>query len=465
MLIFSTLCFDNKCSYKLVFKNKVTLNSETTYKKAWLVSADMGYGHHRAIFPLKHIANGEVLNVGSNSSASKNEEKLWKRVLAAYEFVSRAKNLPIIGKYLFSLLDVMLHIPSFYPLRDLSNKTFQVEILEKNINKGLCSGMLDIIKTKDLPLLTSFYAPAIAANMNGVSGVNCIICDADLNRVWVSKEPWESRIVYFTPCGKASQRLKAYGVPIEKIITTGFPLPIELLGSRELDVLKKNLALRLKRLDPKGLFWARHGVNVEHFLGKENCSVDANNQITIVFNVGGAGAQKELGIEIAKSLREELITGNVKLYLVAGTKLDVKNYFEEKVKQINLSYESLEVIYSKTIEEYFQKFNQLLHSADILWTKPSELSFYCALGLPVIIAPPIGSQEKFNRKWLLEVRAGIKQIKPQYTNQWLFTMLKNGSLAEAAWSGFLRGRKLGTYNIIDYINNGFIESNNSAVMR
>ncbi len=425
----------------------------------------MGYGHQRAIYPLKLIAKDEIINVGSNSNASKNEEKLWKRVLAAYEFVSRAKSLPIIGKYLFSLLDVILHIPSFYPLRDLSNKTFQVEILEKNIKKGLCSGMLESIQSENLPIVTSFYAPAIAANMNGINEVNCIVCDADLNRVWVAKEPWESRIVYFTPCGKASQRLKAYGVPDEKIITTGFPLPIELLGSRELDVLKKNLALRLKRLDPKGLFWARHGVNVEHFLGREYCSTDVNIQITIVFNVGGAGAQKELGIEIAKSLRNEIQNGKIKLYLVAGTKLDVKNYFEETTKQIKLCNENLVVIYSETIEEYFEKFNHLLHSADILWTKPSELSFYCALGLPVIIAPPIGSQEKFNRKWLLEVRAGIKQIKPQYTNQWLFTMLNNGSLAEAAWSGFLRGRKLGTYNIIDYINDGFIEPNNSAVMR
>ncbi|MEW6653337.1 MAG: hypothetical protein AB1394_07700, partial [Bacteroidota bacterium] len=415
--------------------------------------------------PLRLIANGEIINVGSNSNASKNEEKLWKRVLAAYEFVSRAKSLPIFGKYIFSLLDVMLRIPSFYPLRDLSNKTFQVEILEKNINKGLCSGMLEIIETEKLPLVTSFYAPAIAANMKGINEVYCIICDADLNRVWVAKEPWESRIVYFTPCGKASQRLKAYGVPNEKIATTGFPIPIELLGSRQLDVLKKNLAARLKRLDPKGIFWARHGINVEHFLGKHNCSVEVEKKITLVFNVGGAGAQKEIGSLIAHSLKDEILKKKIKLYLAAGTKVDVKNYFEDAANHITEKKDSLEVIYGETTEEYFNKFNQILHSTDILWTKPSELSFYCALGLPIIIAPAIGSQEKFNRKWLLEIRAGIKQIKPEYTHQWLFSLLENGSIAEAAWSGFLRARKLGTYNILDYINNGYVRINNSPVMR
>jgi len=441
------------------------MGSQTENKKVWLVSAEMGYGHQRAIYPLKKLSNGEIINVGSNNSSTKNEERLWKRVLNAYEFISRSKNLPLIGKYLFNLLDVMLRIPSYYPLRDLSNKTFQVEILDKNIGKGLCSGMLKIIQTENIPLVTSFYAPAIAANLKTVNDVFCIICDADLNRVWVSKEPWESRIVYFTPCGKASHRLKAYGVPDENIITTGFPLPIELLGTKQLDILKKNLAARLKRLDTNGLFWARHGINVQHFLGKQNCSVEVDKVITIVFTVGGAGAQKEIGAAIAKSLKDEIQTGKVKLYLVAGTRLEVKNYFNNFIQDQKFKNEFIEIIYAENIEEYFEKFNQILHTADILWTKPSELSFYCALGLPIIISSPIGSQEKYNRKWLMEVRAGIKQINPQYTSQWLFSLLNNGSLAEAAWSGFLRARKLGTYNIIDYINDGFVKTINSPVMR
>jgi hypothetical protein len=106
-----------------------------------------------------------------------------------------------------------------------------------------------------------------------------------------------------------------------------------------------------------------------------------------------------------------------------------------------------------------------MHSTDILWTKPSELSFYSALGLPIIMSPAIGSQEKFNRKWLLEIRAGIRQINPDYAHQWLFELLENGSLADAAWSGFLRARKLGTYNIIDIINTGRFVQNQLPIMR
>jgi len=88
-----------------------------------------------------------------------------------------------------------------------------------------------------------------------------------------------------------------------------------------------------------------------------------------------------------------------------------------------------------------------LRKTDILWTKPSELSFYSALGIPIIISSPIGSQEEFNMRWLLKSGFGIFQENPNYTNQWLFDWLEKGYLAEAAMEGFVEGEKLGTLNI------------------
>ena len=38
--------------------------------KAWIVSADMGYGHQRAVYPLKDIAEEEIICVGNNDFAS-----------------------------------------------------------------------------------------------------------------------------------------------------------------------------------------------------------------------------------------------------------------------------------------------------------------------------------------------------------------------------------------------------------
>jgi hypothetical protein len=188
----------------------------------WVVSADMGYGHQRAVYPLINIAEGGIITVGSSEAVSKAEQKLWKRLLNAYEFFSRAKGIPVIGPPFFSMLDSLMRIPSFYPMRNLSSSTFQVNLLESLIEKGLGKGMLEKISTKNLPVITSFYASAIAADKKGFNKVFCIICDADINRVWVAKDPWESKVEYFAPCGKVAQRLRAYGVPDERIHLTGF---------------------------------------------------------------------------------------------------------------------------------------------------------------------------------------------------------------------------------------------------
>jgi hypothetical protein len=436
-----------------------------TNGKAWVVSADMGYGHQRAVYPLRDIAEEDIITVGSSEALSKAEQKLWKRLLNAYEFFSRAKGIPIVGPPLFSMLDALMHIPSFYPMRNLSNTTFQVNLLESTIEKGLCKGMLEKISTKVLPLVTSFYASAIAADKNGFTKIYCIICDADINRVWVAKQPWESRIEYFAPCGKAAQRLKAYGVPEERIHLTGFPLPKEILGDENLSILKKELAQRLFYLDPKGKFWARHGRNVEYFLGNENCIFQNKRKLTITYAVGGAGAQTEIGGKIANSLKDKLRAGEVILNLVAGIRKEVRDYFLSVKEKIDPECENIKIIHSESMHGYFDMFNRNLRNTDILWTKPSELSFYCALGIPIVMSPAIGSQEKFNRKWLHEIQAGIRQENPDYTDQWLYDLLNRGTLAESAWDGFLKARKLGTFKIMEMIKNGKIVRESHPVLR
>jgi hypothetical protein len=436
-----------------------------TSVKAWVVSADMGYGHQRAVYPLQSIAEEKIINVGKADATSSSEKRLWARILASYEFLSRARGIPVIGKPLFKTLDAFLHIPSFYPLRNLSDSTFQVELLLSSIKKGLCGGMVEKIRTKELPLVTSFFAPAIAADIHGHSKVYCIICDSDLNRVWVAKEPWESRIIYFAPCGKAAQRLKLYGVPEERIFLTGFPLPDDMIGGKDLKILKHDLTQRLFYLDPKNRFWPLHSRNVEYFLGKENCVFHKERKFTISYAVGGAGALKEIGRKAALSLKEKLRKNEINLNLIAGTKEHIRYYFENVKKEASPDNDSIKVIYADNINEYFRKFNEAMRTTDVLWTKPSELSFYAGLGIPIIMTPPIGSQEKFNRKWLREIQAGIKQENPEYANDWIFDFLNQGRFAEAAWSGFLKARKMGSYKIVEILESGKMKDENSPILR
>jgi hypothetical protein len=431
-------------------------------QQAWVVSADMGYGHQRGVFPLNGIAHSGLITVGKNDNSSEKEKKQWSRLLNVYESFSRARGIPIIGKPIFGMLDSLMHIPSFYPIRNLSNSTYQVDLLETNIKSGLCSGMMQTIKSEALPLVTSFYAPAIAADMQGYEPIYSIICDADINRVWVAKEPWESRINYFAPCGRAAQRLKSYGVPEERIFLTGFPLPLDLLGDN-LSILKSDLAQRLFHLDPNNRFWAMHSRSVEHFLGKKNCTFKKTRNLTISYAVGGAGAQREIGERIANSLKRRINAGEITLNLIAGIRPDVRDFFLNVRNTIGP--EHINVIYAKTLDEYFQLFNTTMRSTDILWTKPSELSFYSGLGIPIIMTPTIGSQERFNRQWLHEIHAGMRQENPDFTDQWLFDLLDNGLIAEMAWSGFLKARKLGTEKIIEVLETGKLTRSNSPIER
>jgi hypothetical protein len=432
--------------------------------KAWVVSADMGYGHLRAVHPFASIAEEGIIRVGENESASKAEKKLWSRVVRTYELFSRSRGIPVFGKPLFFMLDSFLRIPSFYPIRNLSRPTFQSNLLESSIKQGLCRGEIQKVETKHLPLLTSFYAPAIAADRSGYDRVYCIICDADLNRVWVANEPSESRVHYFAPCGKAAARLKAYGVPQERISTSGFPLSPELLGE-ELCVLKRDLGRRLVQLDPSNRFFPLHQRNVEYFLGAENLVRTDERPLTITYAVGGAGAQKEIGGKVARALKEKIRNGEVRVYLVAGIKPEVREYFLEVQDELGITSGNLQVVYEETLAGYFSRFDLLMRETDILWTKPSELSFFCGLGIPIVMTPPIGSQEKFNRAWLLELQAGIRQENPEYADQWLFDYLHKGRLAEAAWAGFLKARKLGYHKILEYLHTGMITQDTSPLKR
>ena len=433
--------------------------------RAWVVAADMGYGHQRAVHPLRPIAQGGIITVGRNDAASGAEQRLWSRMLMAYEGLSRARSIPVIGKPIFGLLDSLLRIPSLYPMRNLSHRTFQVNLVTSLVDKGLCQGMLERIETQDLPVVTSFFAPAIAVDTKTKHRIFCIICDADLNRVWVAAEPWKSRIVYFAPCGKAARRLRAYGVPEERILLTGFPLPDELVGGRDMTTLRATLGRRLRTLDPASRFWPMHDRNLEHYLGPENCAPDPRRVLTISFAVGGAGAQKEIGARIAASLRHRITAGGLRLNLLAGTRPEVRDYFYAVKDAHAPGSPGLQIIYADTLDEYFTRFSRIVRETDILWTKPSEISFYAALGLPIIMTPALGSQEQFNRRWLQEIGAGIRQEDPDYADEWIFDKLKDGIFAGLAWSGFLRARKLGLYRIQEVLRTGILSPESSPIMR
>jgi penicillin-binding protein 2 len=104
----------------------------------------------------------------------------------------------------------------------------------------------------------------------------------------------KSRIKYFAPNGRVVERLKLYGVNPKNIFLTGFPLPKELIGGPEGEIIKKDLIGRLCNLDPNGIFVHKYWRTLEAELGSGTCPLKPNHPLTLTFAIGGAGAQKSL---------------------------------------------------------------------------------------------------------------------------------------------------------------------------
>ncbi|MFA6536813.1 MAG: hypothetical protein WCT18_00250 [Patescibacteria group bacterium] len=420
--------------------------------KAYIIAVDMGYGHQRAAYPLKILAGDKkIINANKYAGIPANDKKIWNQSREAYEFFSRFKKIPILGELAWDLFDKFQTIEPFYPKRDLTDPTIQLKSTYSLIkNKRWGEHLIKKLAQKPLPIICTFFIPAFMAEVFHYPGeIYCLATDTDISRAWAPLNPSSSRIKYLAPNHRVKERLKLYGIKEQNIFVTGFPLPQELVGKKE-SITKKDLGQRLFNLDPQQTYLKKYQETIIRHIGAKNFPKKKHHPLTLMFAVGGAAAQKELGIEIAKSLKDKIKENKIRLVLVAGIHNDVSVYFREELKEIGLAQQinkNIEIISSPTKEDYFRKFNQMLHQTDILWTKPSELSFYTALGLPIIMSEPIGSQELFNRKWLRTVGSAVNQENPRYTNEWLFDWLDSGWFAEAAMQGFLEATTTGTKNI------------------
>jgi hypothetical protein len=425
--------------------------------RAWVVTADMGLGHQRAASSLAYLAEEGILTAGSPDVTDPEEVRFWHRLTWGYEFLSRAKGVPLVGGAIFSLLDSILKIPPFYPLRDLSHPSPNNWVLDHLIRQGLGRSLLEHLRRHRLPMISTFYAPSLVADLSYEDAVYSVICDADLNRVWVASRARESRIRYFAPCGRVMRRLRQYGVPDERIFITGFTLPRENIGGPGMEVLKADMVARLGRLDTRGRFMQVYGSTVNELLGARPNPSNGGDRVTVTFAVGGAGAQAEIGMMLAQSLKPGILDGHYRLILVAGVNKLVEKVFHEFVVRIGLESalgDGVVIVREDDKPSYFARFNAVMRETDILWTKPSELSFYSGLGIPIVIAPPLGSQENKNRRWLLDKGCALPQYSPHLAHEWLSDMLKEGIFAEKALAGFVKSRKLGVYKVEEVLATG-----------
>jgi hypothetical protein len=415
-----------------------------------VVALEMGYGHLRPAHALAQALGARIYEADQPPLADREEQRLWAWMRTGYESLTRISQLPGLGAPLRRVVENMTAIPPLHPLRDLSAPTLPVRAVEQLAARGLGRGLCERLLASGEPLLSTFFVPALVAARRGLRGVHCVVTDSDINRIWAPLAPQSGGIRYFVPTLRTQRRLRAYGVPAEQIELTGFPLPHELLGGPDLTMARRNLAARLARLDISGHFRSQTRGELHHFLGEHPAPSDTVPLIT--YAVGGAGAQAELAEQFLPSLAPQLREGRLRLALVAGVRREVAARFDEYVRASRLESllgDRIEIVCEDGITRYFERFNRLLERTDILWTKPSEITFYAALGIPLVFSWPVGVHERYNRRWAVESGAGLKQREPRFAGDWIAEWLADGTLAQAAWSGFMRLPKFGLYQILE----------------
>lgn len=108
-------------------------------------------------------------------------------------------------------------------------------------------------------------------------------------------------------------------------------------------------------------------------------------------------------------------------------------------------------MFDEDIFRSFDEFNEALKLADVIITKPSEMVFYAALGIPLIFLPPIGAHEERNRDYLFENGCAVNMVPPPDFPRWIYRSRMNGLLMEMAENGFTKLPKTGSVVIDELV--------------
>ena len=261
---------------------------------------------------------------------------------------------------------------------------------------------------------------------HGYHGKNfLLICDTDFHRVWAPLHAGNNNLNYFVPIGKSADRLVSYGIQKGKIFVTGFPLPEANTGGENLKMVEYDFNVRKTRLRS-----------------------DSTSPFTIMFPFSGAGVYSNVLADLVKSILDELREGKLRLIVSCGDNEHALKSAENLF--INYGIEELdyaEISFDNDLFAAFDKFNSALKSTDVIITKPSEMVFYAALGIPLLFLAPIGAHEAANRNYLIENNCAVDMVELSDFVSWLEKSRYDGTLLELAENGFNKLPKNGSATI------------------
>ncbi len=412
----------------------------------------MGYGHLRAAHTLAELFGTEITRMDVPPIAGAIETGAWRAARKFYNALSRACELPVAGRAARQILDKITEIAPLQAPAMREPATLFTRLVDGLTRTVIGQKFRAVASSAERPILATYPIAAMAASHASPARVCCLTTDTDLNRAWAPVNAAQVSIDYFASVTRVAERLRSFGVPEHRIHITGFPLPAKLIAQA-----RPALARRLHRLDPASAF---HKQAPECFVDliRRPAAHSPLPPISMTIAIGGAGAQTAQVGRLIRSLRGQVAAGEMRLTLVAGLRPNVAGILRELVQSAGLAPRignGIEILHANDWEDYFRRFNECLSDTDLLWTKPSELAFYAALGLPLLLAPPVGSQEHSNRDWLLSHDAALDAGDPATFGRRFEELLATGEFCRIAWNAYSRLDRNGSDRIVEFFRSSY----------
>ena len=185
-------------------------------KKIWIVGVSMGYGHERALAPLRDLTTAEnfiAANDYPNIPAA--DRRIWRRTENIYNFGSRLPQWGPVGRTIYGFFDRIQKVAEVYPRQARVPPTWQLRRINTRIEKGWGRHLVEKMLSAPAPLLTSYFVVAQMANYWGYAEpIYLLVTDTDVSRAWVPLDP-AANITYLAPTRRAAARLQSHGWPAQ----------------------------------------------------------------------------------------------------------------------------------------------------------------------------------------------------------------------------------------------------------
>ena len=228
----------------------------------------------------------------------------------------------------------------------------------------------------------------------------------------------------------------------------------------------------LKPMPADSLVYTGHYVDAEFV---DNIETDCTNRIArkkegkpmrFLLTIGGAGAQKDIFAAIIRHLMPAVKEHRAVIYINVGDYKNVWHELEHDIPELSsvtekhfnnwgqtkafcdealqADIEGVHVFWHENIFEAVYCTNLLMRSADVLVTKPSELSFY---PVPKLFIRHIGGHEKWGAIHSAEIGDGTLECPDiDHTDQMLDMFLDDSVLFENMCSCIMSNKKAGIYD-------------------